>query len=177
MGGAQRRSAASPKGQDSATTFPAGAQNRAGTPPREYVPQSKKHRLPVNLAGSARGDYPAPPRRSKQEQTPAASYNPIASLKWQTKGSLGSDTPLRSPAIRYSYSQQIPLTPSGRRGPGEGARLTPPPPPWLWVRQPASDPLPPGTTSASAAAAAARAQAHGTGVTLLPPPPAVSFSQ
>lgn len=59
-GGERRRSATSPKGQASGATFPSGAGSRAGTPPREPVLRSQKHRLPVN------------PRRFWERGRPAA---------------------------------------------------------------------------------------------------------
>lgn len=138
--GAERGQRPPPKVKVLAGAFPAGARSRAGTPPRESVPRSQKHRLLVNRAGSGRGEYrdAAAPQPAGAETRPRPAAQ---NLRSRPPGPRRSGMPQRSPATRYSHSQPTPLTPSGHQGPREGA---PRGPLQFWVRRPTPDPLPAG---------------------------------
>ena len=127
-----------------AGTFPAGAGSRVGTPPRESVTRSQKHRLPVNRAGSGRKGLPL--CRSLHEQKPGHVLQP------QTLGADHRDPPvskrlnaarpsiltltadpsysIRPPRSRRGDSLRPPhsvLGPAAHSGPPP--RRAPPPPP------------------------------------------------
>ena len=129
---------ACPKGQKPGATRPVWVANRIGLPLLESVPRSQTHRSPMSpeptqvrrgiVAWSHAGAAPPP----VQGADPRAPIRPTR------------------PHPPYSHSQPDLPTPSGRRGPGEGAprrplslrsgggpgpaprrALTPPPPPLL----------------------------------------------